>query len=139
VLKTDAVEEPASDRLVRQRIRNRIIENLELAASFELQQDYESRVPFITAFEVLEGWNDWLRADPRRELPHAVLTIDEVAALGPVHVCIEEATIELRQYEFPTMEQAQGLPKWSALRDQSAVALAVLSQRGRMSEDVEEE
>jgi len=133
------VAQSVSDRVVRQRIRNRIIEDLELQASFELQRDYEAKVPVISAWEVIEGWHDWIYADPRLEAPHAVLTLDEVAALGPVHDCIEAAAIELRQFAYPTMAQAQGLPTWTSLQGQSAIALAVLSQRGRMSEDSEED
>lgn len=132
------MQEDVSERVVRQRIRNRIIENLELQASFESQREYEAEVPFISAFEVLEQWDDWISGDPRREAPHAVLSAEEIAALGPVHDCIEAAAIELRQFEYPTMEQAQRLPTWAALRDQSAVALAVLLRQGRMSEEIEE-
>ncbi len=128
-----------SDRVVRQRIRNRVIEDLELQASFELQRDYEARVPVISAGEVIEGWHAWIYGDPRHETPHAVLTLDDIAALAPVHDCIEAAAMELRQFDYPTMAQAQGLPAWTLLQNQSAIALAVLSQRGRMSGDAEED
>ena len=46
-----------SARLVEQRIRNRIIESLELAASFEVQQQYERDVPIAyVPGEVLNQW-----------------------------------------------------------------------------------
>jgi hypothetical protein len=57
-----------SRRVVEQRVRNRIIEYLELASSFETQQGYERDVPIAhISYEVISQWEDWVHKDPRED------------------------------------------------------------------------
>jgi len=131
--------EEISDRILQQRIRNRILESVELASSFELQLGYERQVPAITAWEVLERWDDWVRVHPRTAPPHAVLSDRERETLVLVADAIEVATEALRPFDYPSMEQAQALPAWAALRDLAGSALEVLTERGFMSENMEDD
>jgi hypothetical protein len=58
-------QDDASDRLFEQRIRNRIIEYLELAASFEAQREYEQGVPIAhIPYEVISQWEDLVQTHP---------------------------------------------------------------------------
>lgn len=52
-----------SRRVIEQRVRNRIIEYVELASSFEAQQEYERDVPIAhIPYEVINQWEDeWNR------------------------------------------------------------------------------
>ena len=49
-----------SERLVAQRIRNRIIEYLELAASYAAQEEYQRVAPINVPSEVMNQWEDWV-------------------------------------------------------------------------------
>ena len=57
-----------SRRVVDQRVRSRIIDYLELARSFEAQQEYERDVPIAhIPYEVINQWEDWVHKDPRED------------------------------------------------------------------------
>lgn len=47
-----------------QRIRNRVIEYLELASSFDNQSAYQAAVPYIhVPNEIINQWEDWVDPD----------------------------------------------------------------------------
>jgi hypothetical protein len=67
----------ASERLIEQRVRNRIIEYLELAASFEEQRRYEQDVPIAyVPYEVINQWGDQVWIHPSQN-PHNLDIYDE--------------------------------------------------------------
>ena len=121
-----------------QRVRNRIIEALELAADFDAQIDYQVCVPIAqVAVEVIEGWYDSF--DLERSVPQLIppiFTAEESAALREFHENIEAISEALPQ-ELPAIEQAQLLPEWDKLRQKAQAALAVMHRRGRLPEDHE--
>lgn len=57
--------------VVDRRVRNRIIEYLELVASFADQRTYQASVPYVSASnEVICGWEDWFMVgNPERYGP----------------------------------------------------------------------
>lgn len=62
--------EQPSDRIVEQRIRNRVIEYFEMVSSFAAQQAYEEMgPPFVNVpYEVINQWEDWIPNDPRDDI-----------------------------------------------------------------------
>jgi hypothetical protein len=85
-------DEP-SRRVVEQRVRNRVIEYLELASSFEEQQEYERNVPIAhIPYEVINQWEDWVYPDPRED-PDLSDVYDgtEVEAMGQFHAAWDDA------------------------------------------------
>jgi hypothetical protein len=55
----DAIGGGPGERVAEQRVRNRIIEYLELAASLAAQADYDSAVPIAhVPYEVINQWED---------------------------------------------------------------------------------
>ena len=76
-----------SRRVVHQRIRNRIIESLELASSIPSQREYARRIPNVyVPYEVLNGWDDFVN---ERTLPNLfvepVFTSEEREAVISFH------------------------------------------------------
>ena len=58
-----------SERVVEQRVRNRVIEYLELTSSLAAQADYEKSVPIAyVPYEVINQWEDQLPRDLTRSL-----------------------------------------------------------------------
>jgi hypothetical protein len=69
-------------KLLLQRIRNRIIEYLELAASADEQRDYERRVPIAhVPNEMINQWEDWVNGDDLDRYGPPVFSEDERRAL----------------------------------------------------------
>ena len=133
------VEDVPSRRLVEQRVRNRVIEYLELAGSFEEQQEYERIVPAHIPYEVIEMWRDWVRKDPKGDSTVlGVYNEAEVEAMGQVEEAWEQAAAAVPA-NYPPLPEVQLLPEWERLRDVTSNALSVFMTRGRMSEDHEVE
>lgn len=127
-----------SRRVVEQRVRNRIIEYLELASSFETQQGYERDVPISNiSYEVINQWEDWVHKDPRED-PDLSDVYDgaEVEAMRQFHAAWEDAASAV-QNNYPPLSEVQALTEWDRLREAARSALSVFMRRGKMSEDHE--
>lgn len=131
--------ERPSERVIAQRMRNRMIEALDLAASFDKQLEYEANVPIAhVPSEVICWWEDSFMGPEyadRYELP--VYTPEEVAAMVRFHAVWDRVCEDLPGPLSPLRELFE-LEPWQRLRDAAAEALAVFMRRGKFSEDVEE-
>jgi hypothetical protein len=127
-----------SRRLVAQRIRNRIIEHLQLTASFDDQLQLQSDVPFVRVpAEVINGWEDWMPGDPRLlEFAEGVYTPEEVVAIIAFHD-VWDSVADRTPDPLPSLRETQALPEWRDLRDSARQALAVLLERGPFPDDIE--
>lgn len=126
-----------SDRLVAQRIRNRIIEYLELAASYAAQEEYQRVAPINVPNEVINQWEDWVPTDPRTDTrPLDSLSAEELDALRRFQPVWEVAANALEDH-FPVLDEVQGLEEWDQLRREAGRALTVFAQRGRLPDDHE--
>jgi hypothetical protein len=131
-------EDRPSERVVEQRIRNRVIEYFEVAASFDAQQKYARDVPIAhVPYEVINQWEDWVWKDPRSDpdLP-TVYAADEVEALRQ-YQSVWDVACRAVSDDFPSLDQVQALPEWEQLRQAAESALGVFARRGRMPEDHE--
>jgi hypothetical protein len=127
-----------SRRVVEQRVRNRIIEYLEVASSFEAQQEYERDVPIAyIPYELINQWQDWVHQDPREDRDLSdVYDGPEVEAMCQFHAAWEDAVSAVPN-NYPPLSELQALPAWDRLRDAAGSALSVFMRRGKMSEDHE--
>lgn len=126
-----------SDRVVEQRVRNRVIEYLELAASFEAQQEYERVTPIAhVPYEVINQWEDWVK-DPRTDPDIAdVYDGPEVEALCQFQAAWDAACAVVPD-DYPSLSNVQSLAEWEQLRATAEAALSVFMRRGKMPEDHE--
>ena len=117
------------DTLTQQRIRNRLIEYFDWAASFE-------DIAEMGAFETINSWEDW--AD-----------CDSSFFVEPVFSLSEQK--EIRDFYTAWNAASDGTPKdifdaktlsdmecWREFRTAAEVALHVFQQRGKFSEDEKE-
>ena len=131
--------EQPSDRIVEQRIRNRVIEYFEMVSSLAAQQAYEEKgPPFVNVpYEIINQWEDWIPNDPRSDIkPLSVFSPEEMAALGEYQGVWEKAADELPD-DYPELLSVQSLPGWEQLTRSAGVASEVFGHRGRMPEDRE--
>ena len=128
----------ASDRAIEQRVRNRIIEYLELASSFEAQRRYEKDAPIAhIPYEVINQWDDQMWKPPS-ENPHNFDIYDaaEVEALCRFQDVLEVVTAAVPD-DYPTLRDVQAMPEWTLLRNTAQQSLGVLMRRGKFPEDHE--
>ncbi len=133
-----ASEPRPSERVVEQRIRNRVIECLDLAASFEVQRQYEMDVPIEhVPYEVINMWEDYFPQHPPGGAEIlAVYSPEEVEAIRNFDAAWEVAADALSD-DYPSLAAVQVLAEWGQLRDAAAAAGAVFARRGRLPEDRE--
>lgn len=129
-----------SRRVVDQRVRNRIIEYLELASSFEAQLEYQQNAPIaFVPSEVINQWQDWVHTDPGTVDNHPDLySTVEIAAMTQFHASWE-ATADSIPNPLPPINQVHLLPEWNDLRRAADSALAVFLVRGPMSNEHDQE
>lgn len=131
----DREAEP-TQQVVLQRVRNRIIEYLELAGSFADQREYQARAPVNVANEVINRWEDWVRGprDPAFVAP--VFSAAEQDAVAQFHY-IWNAVADSTPDPLPDLEALFDTDEWQRLRDAALVALRVFLTRGKLPEDQE--
>lgn len=125
-----------SKRVVSQRVRNRVVECLELSADFDAQMAYEQIV--YVPYELVNSWDDWVHSDPQTDSHiDPVYYQAEIRAMGKYHAVLQRAASALTR-DYPPIEQVQLMPEWNELRDVAIEALVVFAERGPMSEEFEE-
>lgn len=133
----DTSEQP-NDRVVVQRCRNRVIEYLKLAASFEEQREYERNVPIAhVPYEVINQWEDWVWKDPRIDADISrVYDRPEVEAMCQFQASWDVVLVAVPD-DYPALSDVQSFPAWEQLRVSAEAALAVFMRRGKLPEDHE--
>ena len=124
------VMDDVSPRLVDQRIRNRIIEQLECLANGDAYvRDYGPN-GYLNAFF------DWMPIEDRESFENAAMTSEEVASVEGVRALMMQASNltphVLEEAEFIS----SGWPK--RIAEPASDAVKLLTGRGRFSESVEE-
>lgn len=126
-----------SRQLLLQRIRNRIIENLEILSSFDEQRDYAVRVPIVyVPYELISSWEDYVSEPRPSHFSDPVFSEAERNAIQAFHREWNTAADALPN-NYPPFEDVLEAPYWAQLRDAASIALKVFAVRGKLSEDVE--
>jgi hypothetical protein len=125
-------------RLIAQRIRNRIIETLELVSSFEAQFQYQSHQVCHVPDQVILWWYDWVGDPIRPDFPAPVFSPAEVEAMHRYHAVVE-SVCDHTPGRLPDLEHLVTTPVWQHLRSAAAEALLTFQLRGRLSEDHEQD
>lgn len=126
----------SSERIIEQRVRNRLIEYFELASSYAAQEEYaEAAPPYVhVPYEVIEQWEDWV---PHLDLvltDSQVYTPEEKETLSRFQ-SVWETAAEAITDDYPSLDAVQATPEWEAMRCEAESALALLAKRGRLPED----
>lgn len=119
-----------SPQVVKQRIRNRIIEWCEWCVEFETC-DYQDFA------ELINFWNDWWDSGNIDYYGPPVFTLQESQALAAVEVVHDrlcEATKNLDPLDLPRI---YALEEWTSCNQAAQVALTLLMSRGNLSEEKE--
>lgn len=123
-----------SERVLLQRVRNQLIDYLEIAASFQAQQDFQAQAPEThVATEVLEQWADWVSPNWQEELKAPTFSEQERAAITQFQSIWLEAHTNLVR-PLPVLEYIQLAPAWQQLRIAAEACLQVFMVRGKLSD-----
>jgi hypothetical protein len=123
-----------SERIVQQRLRNRIMESLELAASIEDQHEYQRKAPFIDVpTEIINMWEDFVGRDWRMHYAAGdVFTLPEIDAIAEFDAVWND--VAERVPDLP-LEALEGTADWKRLMEAADRSLQVFLRRGRLPED----
>jgi hypothetical protein len=126
-----------SERVLLQRVRNQLIDYLEIAASFEAQRDFQTQAPEThVATEVLEQWADWVSPNWQEELKTPTFSEQERNAIT-LFQSVWQDTHNTLVRPLPALAYIQLAPAWQQLRVAAEDCLRVFMLRGKLS-DVEE-
>lgn len=126
-----------SEQVLLQRVRNQLIDYLEVASSFVEQQRYQAKSPQLhVPTEIIEQWADWVGPDWREGFKEPVFSRDELQAIEKFHMIWSGLSQRLPQ-PMPSLEVIQGEPMWEELRRAAALTYACFLRTGKMSESVE--
>lgn len=120
--------EDISQQLLYQRLRNRVIELLEMHSSFE-------DIAALGAFEMINMVDDWLPLD-YSEAPK-VFSEKEKEVVSQF-IEFAEVAAEATNSDTWDVEYFKGAEEWVRLSEFSKNALAIFEKRGRFSEETEE-
>lgn len=119
---TAAPVEQTPPAVVERRVRNRIIEYLELASSFALQREYQANVdakaPYVDVpSEVINQWEDWV-FDQELDTGYGAptYTSEEHEAILEFHSVWNDVA-ERTPDPLPPLAETQRLSEWAQLRD----------------------
>ena len=130
-------EPEPSKTLGAQRLRNRIMEVLELAGSFEEQAEYQESVSFVSVpNEVINQWEDWVHPPIQENYCEPVFSEQEQRAIQEFHE-VWNAVADATPNPLPSLQVTQRLDEWERLRSSAISAMEVFTIRGRFPEDEE--
>ncbi|MFA9273840.1 MAG: hypothetical protein ACEQSE_03110 [Candidatus Aquirickettsiella gammari] len=126
-----------SERVLLQRVRNQLIDYLEIAASFQAQQEFQTQAPQThVATEVLEQWADWVSPNWQEELKAPTFSEQERSAITDFQLIWQDTHNKLAR-PLPALEYIQLAPAWQQLRVAAEACLRVFMLRGKLSDVVE--
>ncbi|MEM8647598.1 MAG: hypothetical protein AAGF86_14790 [Pseudomonadota bacterium] len=120
--------EDISQQLLYQRLRNSVIELLEMHSSYE-------DLAALGAFESINMVDDWLPLD-YSEAPKVFSEIEKEVVSQ--FIAFAEAAAEATKSDTWDVEYFKSAEEWVRLSEFSKHALAIFEKRGRFSEEVEE-
>jgi hypothetical protein len=120
--------------IVLRRVRNRIIEYLELASSFDSQREYQSRTPVHVPDEIINQWEDWVQQPRDAVFESSVFSPDEQEAIAQFHQ-VWDAVATTTPKPLPNLEALFATADWRRLRDAALAGLRVFLVRGKLPED----
>lgn len=124
-----------SPMVVTQRVRNRIIEYLELASSFDKQLDYQTKAVFVSVpSEMINQWEDWVRSNRPDWYVEPVFSIPEQAAIWKFQAIWSSVADDMHSLELSDLVKTE---PWERLRSGAEQALKVFEVRGRFDEERE--
>ena len=129
--------EEISEILLAQRIRNRIIEYLELASSFEEQLAYQANTPIAhVASEVINQWEDSVHDPNDAFFAEPVFSKAEQEAIKAFHGIWDRVAGDTPDPLPELSVLIEGEP-WQRLREAAVRALKIFQRRGKLDEDKE--
>jgi hypothetical protein len=129
------MEERIPLTVLKLRIRNNIIDYLELASSPAEQREYERRVPIAhVPDEMIIGWEDCVPDQDFEWYSPPEFSADERGAIERFTQVWETVADETPDPMPSAIESLIGTPVWQRLMDGARDALSVFLVRGRISE-----
>lgn len=126
-----------SEQILLQRVRNQLIDYLEVAASFRAQREYQDQSPQLhVAVEIIEQWADWVSPEWHAQFVAPVFSEVERQAIADYQAKWDALRRCLPEPMPPLLEMHKD-PLWEELRKAASAAYACFVRVGKMSESEE--
>lgn len=126
-----------SERILLQRVRNQLIDYLEVASSFRAQREYQEQAPQVqVSLEIIEQWADWVGPDWAQQFTSPVFSESERQAIAQYQLRWD-ALRKCLPEPMPPLSEIQKNPVWEELRYAASAAYACFVRVGRLSESEE--
>jgi hypothetical protein len=124
-----------STETLHSRLRNRIIEHLELVSSSEAQLAYQRSVPIAqVSNELFNGWGDWVANESAiDEFIAPIFSPEEQFAVREFNAALDAVAGRTPQ-KLPYITDFIGTPGWQELASAASKALTVFQVRGMSPE-----
>jgi hypothetical protein len=124
-----------SQTVIAQRVRNRVIEYLGTASSYEEQREYERNAPIShVPSEMINQWEDHVNGKTLSWFTEPVFSLAEQAAIKEFHSIWNRVADELPKM-LPPLSKLIATQPWERLRQGAELALKVFEARGKFDED----
>jgi hypothetical protein len=130
---TSPREREPSMQIVLQRVRNRIVDCLELSASVEAQRTFNSR-GLDAPYEMLQFWDDWVGENWKRKLVSPTFSEEEIIEIEKVQLAWNEV-LSSTPDPMPPLDELLLAPHWQRLCSAAHDALRTFNIRGRLPEE----
>lgn len=118
-----------TEQLQYQRIRNRIIELLEIMTSFSEQEK-------LGADEVVNMWQDWVDDERLHNYIEPVFSTEEQCSLAKFNTTWQEVTDRFPQF-MPGIADLRTNKDWLHMMHEANTTLQSFNLRGKLSEEIE--
>lgn len=118
-----------------QRIRNRLMEYLETASSYDQQREYERNVPIAhVPHEMINQWEDLVDGGRLDWFEEPVFSPQEQEAIRTFHA-VWDSVAKNTPKSLPSLSALIETEPWERLRQAAEMALGVFSVRGKFDEE----
>ena len=117
-----------SDTLLKQRLRNRLIESLDAFAD-------NDTVEAVGTDEIIQIWYDYMDEDRMEFFDEPVFSVEELNAIKRFHNLLDKT-----HQNIPStwkLEELEGIEEWSALVAMACKGVSVFYKRGLLDEETE--
>jgi hypothetical protein len=129
--------ESVSRVVLAQRIRNRIIEYLETASSYEEQLAYQANAPIAhVGAEMINQWEDWVHEHSQAVFTDPIFSQAEQQAIKDFNGVWDKVADDVPE-PLPELSVLIETEPWRRLQEAALSALEVFQRRGKFDEEKE--
>lgn len=128
------MEKEESKELARRRMRNRVIEALELFTPEEQERILKATPYAYLPYEATNSWEEWVTSQPPTLFTIPPYTEEELKAIASFSRTWRAELQEIPD-DYPSIQALAAIPAWQNLSRKAMETLEILNRRGKYGEE----